>query len=120
MGENPFPRSIWWGRADWLVFVPIFLFQASFWIYLSGWDLGPASEVIHGFYGMRSTAESHSPWVIAGSAIMFLHSFTLFLRRRLLFGLVERPWTIAMAILFILLSAFTSIDAFRNYAASFL
>jgi hypothetical protein len=121
MSETPPPRSVWWGRADWLVFVPIFLFLASFWMYLSGRDFGRrVTEAIHDFYGTRTTAESHSPWVIAGSAVIFLHSFTLFLRRRLLFGLVARPGTIASAVLFILVAVYTGLMAFANYAASFM
>lgn len=89
-------------------------------MYESGKDFGRASEEIHEFYGTRTTAESHSPWVIAGSVVVFLHSFTLFLRRRLLFGLVARPGTIASAILFMLVSAYTGLMAFANYAASFM
>lgn len=89
-------------------------------MYLSGRDFGSVTESLHHFYGTRTTAESHSPWVILGSAIIFLHSLTLFLRRRLLFGVIPRPGTIASAVLFILLSAFTALEAFANFAASFL
>jgi hypothetical protein len=78
------------------------------------------TEAIHDFYGTRTTAESHSVWVIAGSTVIFLHSFTLFLRRRLLFGRVARPGTIASAVVFMLVSGFTGLAAFANYAASFL
>ncbi|PYU84299.1 MAG: hypothetical protein DMG50_05175 [Acidobacteria bacterium] len=56
MGENPTPRSIWWGRADWFVFVPWFLVLASFWIYLFGPDRAPWTEAMHEFYGIRITA----------------------------------------------------------------
>jgi len=105
MGENPTPRSIWWGRADWFVFVPWFLVLASFWIYLFGPDRAPWTEAMHEFYGMRHTAEIHTPWVMFGSLPIILYSFTLFLRRRLLFGRVARSWTIAIAILFIVLAA---------------
>jgi len=120
MGENPTPRSIWWGRADWFVFVPWFLVLASFWIYLFGPDRAPWTEAMHEFYGMRHTAEIHTPWVMFGSLVIFLYSFTLFLRRRLLFGRVARSWTIAMAILFIVLAAATGLAAMATYASSFL
>jgi hypothetical protein len=40
--------------------------------------------------------------------------------RRLLFGRVARSWTIAGAILFILLATVTGLAACANYAASFL
>ena len=113
-------RTLWLGRADWLVFVPIFLFLASFWVYLSGWDIGAATELIHKFYGTRVTAESHSPWIIAGSVILLLHSLTLFLRHRLMFGLAGRPWTIASAVIFILVSLVTGFAAFANYVAAFM
>ena len=80
------PRSVWWGRIDWLVFVPPFALLASFWMYLAGPSSGPAAEALHQFYGMRHTAEVHSPLVIAGSVIILFYSVTLFLPRRLLFG----------------------------------
>jgi len=118
--ENHFSRSIWWGRADGLVFVPIFLFLTSFWIYLTGRDIGPATESIHEFYGTRVTAESHSPWVIAGSVVILLYSFTLFLRRRLMFGMVARPCTVAIAVLFVFVAAFTGLEAFANFLAAFM
>ena len=120
VGENPTPRSIWWGRADWFVFVPWFLVLASFWIYLGGPDRAPWTEAMHEFYGRRHTAEIHIPWVLFGSLLIFLHSFTLFLRRRLLFGLVARPWTIAGALLFILLAVFTGLEAFGSYVGAFM
>lgn len=120
MGENPTPRSIWWGRTDWFVFVPWFLGQASFWIYLFGPDRAPWTEAMHEFYGMRHTAEIHTPWVMFGSLLIILYSFTLFLRRRLLFGRVARSWTIAIAILFIVLAAATGLGALAVYASSFL
>jgi hypothetical protein len=120
MRENPSLRSIWWGRADWFVFVPLFLLLASFWIYLAGPVLGPAADPMHQFYGFRHTAEVHSPWVMAGSVVILLYSLTLLLRRRLLFGRVQRSWTIAGAILFIVLAAVTGLAAMSNYAASFL
>jgi hypothetical protein len=118
--ENPSLRSIWWKRADWFVFVPWFLVLASFWIYLAGPTSGPVAEAIHEFYGMRHTDEVHTPWVIFGSLLIFLYSFTLFLRGRLLFGLVARPWTVAAAILFIVLAAFTGLEAFGNYLGAFM
>jgi len=120
VGENPTPRSIWWGRADWFVFVPWFLVLASFWIFLAGPDRAPWTEAMHEFYGRRHTAEIHIPWVMLGSLLIFLHSFTLFLRRRLLFGRVARPGTIAAAILFILLAAFTCLAAFGGYLGAFM
>ena len=120
MGENPTPRSIWWGRADWFVFVPWFLVLASFWIYLFGPDRAPWTEAMHEFYGMRHTAEIHTPWVMFGSLLIILYSFTLFLRGRLLFGLVARPWTIVGALLFILLAAFTGLEAFGSYVGVFM
>ena len=64
-------RSMWWGRIDWLIFVPLFAALGSLWVSL------------HQFYGMRHTAEVHSPLVIAGSIIILLYSFTLFLPGRL-------------------------------------
>jgi hypothetical protein len=118
--EDSSPRSIWWVRADWFIFVPWFLVLASFWIYLAGPVRGPMTEAIHQFYGMRHTAEVHTPWVIFGSLLIFLHSFTLFLRRRLLFGRVRRSWTIAGAILFTLLAALTGVAAFANYVSAFM
>jgi hypothetical protein len=120
VGEKPTPRSIGWGRADWFVFVPWFLVLASFWIYLAGPDRAPWTEAMHEFYGMRHTAEIHTPSVMFGSLLIFLYSFTLFLRGRLLFGLVARSWTIAAAILFILLAAFTGLEAFGNYVGAFM
>jgi hypothetical protein len=120
MGENPAPRSIWWGRADWFVFVSCFLVLASFWIYLFGPDRAPWTQAMHEFYGMRHTAEIHTPWVMFGSLVIFLYSFTLFRRRRLLFGRVARSWTFAIAILFIVLAAATALEAFATYAGSFL
>ncbi len=120
MDENPIPRSIWWARADWFVFVPWFLVLASFWIYLVGPDRAPWTEAMHEFYGMRHTAEIHTPWVMFGLLLIFLYSFTLFLRRRLLFGRVARSWTIAGAILFIVLAAATGLAALATYASSFL
>ena len=120
MGENPAPRSIWWGRADWFVFVSCFLVLASFWIYLFGPDRAPWTEAMHEFYGMRHTAEIHTPWVMFGSLVIFLYSFTLFLRRRLLFGRIARSWTIGIAILFIVLAAATCLAALATYASSFL
>jgi hypothetical protein len=78
------------------------------------------AEALHEFYGTRHTAEIHIPWVMLGSLLIFLHSFTLFLRRRLLFGRVARPWTIAAAILFILLAAFTCLAAFGGYLGAFM
>jgi hypothetical protein len=119
VGENPIPRSIWWGRADWFVFVPWFLVLASFWIYLFGPERAPWTEAMHEFYGRRHTAEIHMPWVIFGSLVIFIYSFTLFLRGRLLFGGVARPWTIAAAILFILLAVATCWAAFGNYVGWF-
>ncbi len=113
-------RSIWWGRFDWMVFVPLFVVLVSFWMYLAGPSLGPAAEPLHQFYGMRHTAEIHSPLVIVGSVIILLYSLTLFVPRRLMFGRVPRSWTIAGAILFILLAAATGLAALANYAASFL
>jgi hypothetical protein len=71
VGENPIPRSIWWGRADWFVFVPWFLVLASFWIYLFGPERAPWTEAMHEFYGRRHTAEIHMPWVIFGSLVIF-------------------------------------------------
>ena len=120
MGENPTPRSIWWGRADWLVFVSCFLVLASFWIYLFGPDRAPWTAAMHEFYRVRHNAEIHTPWVIFGSLLIILHSFTLFLRRRLLFGRVARSWTIAIAILFIVLAAATGVMAFATFASSFI
>jgi hypothetical protein len=111
---------VWWVRVDWLVFVPWFLVLASFWIYLAGPDRAPWAEALHEFYGTRHTAGIHIPWVMLGSLLIFLHSFTLFLRRRLLFGRVARPWTIAAAILFILLAAFTCLAAFGGYLGAFM
>jgi hypothetical protein len=119
VGENPIPRSIWWGRADWFVFVPWFLVLASFWIYLFGPERAPWTEAMREFYGRRHTAEIHMPWVIFGSLVIFIYSFTLFLRRRLLFGRVARSWTIAAAILFILLAVATCWAAFGNYVGWF-
>ena len=113
-------RSIWWGRLDWLIFVPLFAALASFWVYLAGPSLGSAAGPLHEFYGMHHTAEVHSPLVIAGSIIILFYSFTLFLPRRLLFGRVARSWTVAGAILFILLATATGLAAAANYAASFL
>jgi hypothetical protein len=118
--ENSIPRSIWWGRADWFVFVPWFLVLASFWIYLGGPDRAPWTEAMHEFYGRRHTAEIHTPWVMFGSLLIFLYSFTLFLRRRLLFGRVARSWTIASAILFIGLAVPTGLAALATYGSSFL
>ena len=120
MRGTTFPRSIWWGRLDWLIFVPLFAVLTSFWMYLAGPALGWAVESLHQFYGMRHTAEVHSPLVIAGSIIILLYSFTLFLRGRLLFGRVARSWTVAGAILFIVLATATGLAAGANYAASFL
>jgi hypothetical protein len=116
VGEHSSPRSIWWKRADWFVFIPWFLVLASFWIYLAAPVGGPVTEEIHQFYGMRHTAEVHAPWVI----FILLCSCTLFLRRRLLFGRVARSWTIASAIVFILLAAMTGLAGFANYLSSFL
>jgi hypothetical protein len=93
---------------------------ASFWIFLAVPASGQVAEAIHEFYGMRHTDEVHTPWVIFGSLLIFLYSFTLFLRGRSLFGLVARPWTIAAAILFILLAAFTALEAFGNYLGAFM
>jgi hypothetical protein len=118
--ENPTTRSIWWGRADWFVFVPWFLVLASFWIYLFGSDRAPWTEAMHEFYGMRHTAEIHTPWVMFGSLLIFLYSFTFFLRCRLLFGRIPRPWMIASAVLFIVLAAGTCLAALATYASSFL
>jgi hypothetical protein len=120
MRETASPRSIWWGRVDWLVFVPLFAVLASFWMYLAGPSLGPAAGPLHEFYGMHHTAEVNSPLVIAGSVIILLYSLTLFLPRRRLFGRVSRSWTIAGAIAFILLATATGLAALANYAASFL
>jgi len=89
-------------------------------MYLAGLSLGSAAGPLHQFYGMRHTAEVHSPLVIAGSIIILLYSFTLFLPWRLLFGRIARSWTIAGAILFIFLATATGLAAFANYAASFL
>jgi hypothetical protein len=75
---------------------------------------------MHEFYGMRHTAEIHTPWVMFGSLVIFLYSFTLFLRRRLLFGRVARSWTIAVAVLFLVLAAATGLAAMATYASSFL
>jgi len=108
------------GGADWFIFAPWFLVLASFWIYLAGPARGPVTDAIHQFYGTRHTAEVHSPWVIFGSVLIFLYSFTLFLRRRFLFGRVARSWTIAIAILFIVLAAATGLEALATYASSFL
>jgi len=91
VGENPSLRSIWWKRADWFVFVPWFLVLASFWIYLAGPTSGPVAEAIHEFYGMRHTDEVHTPWVLFGSLLIFLYSFTLFLRGRLCSGWLQGP-----------------------------
>jgi hypothetical protein len=77
-------RGIWWGRLDWLIFVPLLALLASFWVYLAGPSPGWVSESLRQFYGMRHTAEIHSPLVIAGSITILLYSFTLFLPRRLL------------------------------------
>jgi len=107
-------------RADWFVFVPWFLVLASFWIYLFGPDRAPWTEAMHEFYGMRHTAEIHTPWLMFESLLIILYSFTLFLRRRLLFGRVARSWTIAIAILFIVLAAATGLEALATYASSFL
>jgi hypothetical protein len=120
MDQNPTPRSIWWGRADWFVFVPWFLVFASFWIYLFGPARSPWTEAMHEFYGMRHTAEIHTPWLMFGSLLIILYSFTLFPGRRLLFGRVTRSWTIAIAILFIVLAAATGLAAWATYASSFL
>jgi hypothetical protein len=106
------------GGADWFVFVPWFLVLASFWIYLFGPDRAPWTEAMHEFYGMRHTAEIHRPWVMFGSLLIIL--YTLFLRRLLLFGRVARSWTIAIAILFIVLAAATGLEALATYASSFL
>src|SRR5437762_13016325 len=81
MGENPTPRSIWWGRADWFVFVPWFLVLASFWIYLFGPDRAPWTEAIHAFYRMRHTAETRTPWMMLGSLLSMPCSCTLCLGR---------------------------------------
>ena len=54
------------------------------------------------------------------SIAIALHSLTLFLPRRLLFGWLSRRGTIAAAIFFILLAAATCIFALLNYAAAFL
>jgi len=40
--------------------------------------------------------------------------------RPLVFGLVARPWTVAAAILFIVLAAFTGLEAFGNYLGAFM
>ena len=120
MSENPTPRSTWWGRADWFVFAPCFFVLASFWIYLFGPDRAPWTEAMHEFYGMRHTAEIHTPWVMLASLLIVLYSFTLFLRRRLLFGRVARSWTIVVAILSIVLAAATGLAAFAAYSSSFL
>lgn len=117
MSELASPRSVWWQRADWLILVPSFLVLASFWIYFPfDTDAGP----LHHFYGSRSGAEHHSPIVMAASLAIALHSLTLFLPRRLLFGWLSRRWTLTTAILFILLAAATCIFALLNYAAAFL
>ena len=108
------------GGADWFIFAPWFLVLASFWIYLFGPDLAPWTEAMHEFYGMRHTVEIHTPWLMFGSLLIILYSFTLFLRRRLLFGRAARSWTIAIAILFILLAAATGLGALAAYASSFL
>jgi hypothetical protein len=65
MGENPTPRSIWWGRADWFVFVPWFLVLASFWIYLFGPDRAPWTEAsrIWSVYGRCGRPKSLIPFV---------------------------------------------------------
>jgi len=97
-----------------------FLVLASFWIYLFGPDRAPWTEAMHEFYGMRHTAEIHTPWVMLGSLLIILNSFTLFLRRRRLFGRVARFWTITIAILFIVLAAATGLAALVTYAGSFL
>jgi hypothetical protein len=93
---------------------------ASFWIYLFGPDRAPWTEAMHEFYGMRHTAEIHTPLVMFGSLLICLYSFTLFLRRRLLFGRVPRSWTIVVAILFIVVGAATCWAAMATYASSFL
>ena len=120
MGENAAARSVWWGRADWFVFVPWFLVLASFWIFVVGPEGAPWTEAMREFYGRRHTAEIHIPWVMLGSLLIFLHSFTLFPRRRLLFGRIARPWTIAAAILFIGLAVFTGMAAFGGYVGAFM
>jgi hypothetical protein len=117
MSELASPRSVWWQRADWLFFIPSFPVLASFWIYFA---FDSAVEPLHHFYGSRSGAEHHSPIVMAASIAIALHSLTLFLPRRRVFGWLSRRWTIAAAILFILLSAATCLLAIVNYASSFL
>jgi hypothetical protein len=100
-----------------LIFIPSFLVLASFWIYFPfDTDAGP----LHHFYGSRTGAEHHSPIVMAASIAVVLHSLTLFLPRRLLFGRLSRRWTIAAAIFLILLATATCLLAVANFAASFL
>ena len=117
MSDMASPRSVWWQRADWLIFIPCFLVLASFWIYM---PFDAPDGPLHHFYGSRSGAEHHSPIVMAASIVIALHSLTLFLPRRLLFGRFSRRGTIAAAILFILLAAATCVFALLNYAAAFL
>jgi len=93
---------------------------ASFWVYLAGPSPGWAWESLHEFYGLHHTAELHSPLVIYASIIILLYSFTLFLPGRFLFGRVARSWTVAGAVVFILLATYTGLVAAGNYAASFL
>jgi hypothetical protein len=116
MSELAPPRSVWWQRADWLIFIPLFLVLASFWIYFAFEDAG----AFHHFYGSRSGAEHHSPIVMAASVAFALYSLTLFLPRRLLFGWLSRRRTIAAAIFLILLATATCIFALLNYSAAFL
>jgi len=73
---------------------------ASFWIFLAGPDRAPWTEAMREFYGRRHTAEIHIPWMM--------------------FGLVARPWTIASALLFILLAVFTGLEAFGSYVGAFM
>jgi len=108
------------GRADGFVFVPWFLVLASFWIYLF-WARPRAMD------GSDARVLWNAPYrrnphalVMFGSLLIILYSFTLFLRRRFLFGRVARSWTIAIAILFIVLAAATGVEALATYASSFL
>lgn len=117
MSEFASQRSVWWQRADWLIFIPSFLVLASFWIYFV---FDGAVELVHHFYGSRSGAEHHSPIVMAASMVIVLHSLTLLLPRRRMFDWLSRRWTIAAAILFILLASATCLLALLDYAAAFL
>jgi hypothetical protein len=92
----------------------------AFGFFVAGPDGAPRTPAMREFYGRRRTAEIHIPWLFLGSPLIFLHSFTLFPRHRLLFGRIARPWTIAAAILFILLAVITGLAAFGGYVGAFM